>query len=203
MRGEGKGNGRKGKERKGRRFGKEREEGGEGTDTNCMPRLQSPPQILPFIIIIVRTEASLQGYFHTIIGWLCMPVLNACSCVVSDAEPVRRSDNGQLRLPYSRHVHTWSSSPRRIYPRLGRVRSRRDVRFSCHSAGCLPKFITSYPAGRGAKYWVCRHFVLHAIALWVPTLRPIEREGGATAVMELQHVDARVAQRKNCHDLSA
>ena len=46
-------------------------------------------------------------------------------------------------------------------------------------------------------------FVLHATVLWVPTFRPIEREGGATAVIELQHVDARVAQRKNCHNLSA
>ena len=44
----------------------------------------------------------------------------------------------------------------------------------------------------------------HANVLWVPTLRPIERgEGGATAVMELQHVDARVAQRKSLHNLSA
>jgi len=40
------------------------------------------------------------------------------------------------------------------------------------------------------------------IVLWVPTFRPVEREGRATAVKELQHVDARVAPCMNCHNHS-
>ena len=47
--------------------------------------------------------------------------------MVSDAESIRGGDNGQLRLLDSRHFDTWSSSPRRVHPRLGRVRSSRHV----------------------------------------------------------------------------
>jgi len=57
---------------------------------------------------------------------------------------------------------------------------------------------------RSAIHWptlVCGHFIPHYCSLGSDTLS--HRAGGATAVVELQHVDTRVAQGKNCHNLSA